>query len=462
MTEARTDTEPGRIEHLNNPPTEAGFSLPNIAERIFNTPHLIHPDKLQAILWAVSGKLGIQVDRPTDPGVLKAASGGSWMNFNGAQMIVEPPLAIIPITGTLVNRGFWVGTHSGLQSYEGIAQQLRLAESDDRIERIVLDLNTYGGEAAGVDDLASEIREISQTKPVSALIADAAASAGYYLASAASEIVTTTQGMGGSIGVVLTHGDFSGKLQQDGISVTQLHAGARKLVGSPYRPLSDQDKAELQEAVDLLHDQFVAAVASYRTDLSEKDIRATEARTYRGARLVDQGLADRVLTGRELTRELTGRTSGSRRTNSTSIPEGDAMTTKNEGGANPAAEDKTFTQADLDARLAEQAKQQKTAVAEAEQKGAKAERDRISAILSCDEAANRPKMAQHLALKTDTSAEDAQGLLAAAAEEQAPKADPVAAAMQGKSPGVSSDDGGADIESEASEEEQAANFILNA
>ena len=92
---------------------------------------------------------------------------------------------------------------------------------------------------------------------------------------------------------------------------------------------------------------------------------------------------------------------------------------------------------------------------------AKAERERISSILSCDEAANRPKMASHLALKTGTSAEDAKGLLAASAEERQAAADPLGTAMSGQSPGISSDDGGA-AESEQDETQAAATFILNA
>jgi hypothetical protein len=133
------------------------------------------------------------------------------------------------------------------------------------------------------------------------------------------------------------------------------------------------------------------------------------------------------------------------------------------GGADTAAEQQ-YTQADLDARLQEQAKQQKTAVDEAKAEGAKEERERISAILGSEEAKARPALAQKLAFSDKGySAEDASEILQAASEEtDSSKNDPLGTAMQGKSPGVSSDDGSAELEGEEAEETALANSIINA
>lgn len=449
-----------------NPPTEAGFSLPHIAARFFDTPLLIQPDKVNALAWALKGKLGLSVDRP-EGAVMDAAGPGLFGENMDPRTgyFVDRGVAVIPIRGTLVNRGAWVGTYSGLMSYEGIAKQLDLVARDDRVQAVMFDVHSYGGEATGVDDLGHMIRALE--KPTYAMIDGAGSSAAYWISAACDRVYIANSSHGGSIGVVITHMSMQKALDDAGFTVTHIHAGAEKVLGSPFKELSDSDRETLQAKVDKTYRAFVEGIAEFR-GMETEDVRATEAAVFDGPELVEQGLADGVTTGRRLLAAIQddfndpdpnrepGPLSGGSRANA--HHGGNPMSEANpQGGADKAAEQK-YTQADLDARLAEQAKHQKTAVAEATQ----AERERISSILSCDEAANRPKMAQHLALKTDTSAEDAQGLLAAAAEEQTAKSDPLAAAMQGKSPGVSSDDGGADLESEASEDEQAANFILNA
>lgn len=132
------------------------------------------------------------------------------------------------------------------------------------------------------------------------------------------------------------------------------------------------------------------------------------------------------------------------------------------GGADTAAE--TYTKAEVDELLAEAQTNQDTAVAEAQQAGAQAERKRISAILGSEEAKTRPALAQKLAFSDKGySAEDASEILQAASEEASDsKPDPLATAMQGNSPGISSDDGHPEIETEADEVDAVANRIINA
>lgn len=296
---------------------DSGFSareLPHIASRIFNAPLLIMPDKLQAIVWSIQHHFGIAgVARPENESVMLPAAGPArWETVDRGTdtrrpsgMFIDKGVAVLPITGTLVNRGSWIGTSSGLQSYEGIAQQLRMAADDPRVQQILLDINSYGGEAGGVSDLAAEIRELSQLKPVTALIADAAASAAYWLASAASLVVAQESSMGGSIGVVMTHQDVSGMAEKKGIKITHIHAGANKVIGSPFKPLSDSDKSTLQAMVDNLYEMFTAGVASYRGDkLTQDAAKQTEASVYTGQQLVDKGLADEVMTGRALLKQM--------------------------------------------------------------------------------------------------------------------------------------------------------------
>jgi ClpP class serine protease len=88
-------------------------------------------------------------------------------------------IAVIEISGVLIHRGGWIGQSSGQTSYEGIAAQIEAAANDPAVRGLALDIDSFGGEVAGVFDLADRIRAIRATKPVWAFVAEHAFSAGY-------------------------------------------------------------------------------------------------------------------------------------------------------------------------------------------------------------------------------------------------------------------------------------------
>lgn len=380
------------------------LALPHIASRIFNTPLLMAPDKLQAVLWALSQRMDIAVEAPDDPGVMRpAAAVGRWEtrdSMRGSGMLIDGGVGILPITGSLVHRGTWIGTNSGLQSYDGIAQQLRIAAEDDRIKAVLLDLNSYGGEAGGVADLAQEVRDLAATKPVRAMINDAAASAAYWIAAAAQDISITETGIAGSIGVVLTHQDISAAAEKAGVKITQIHAGANKLLGSPFKALSEADMAQLQESVDQLYALFTTRVDAYRGGKS--NARATEARIYRGQAAVDAGLADQVTTGRALLAEMQSEVAN--RGKGRPTKGNTTMSNDPKVGADAAV----YTEAQMTAAKASQFEAgKKSGVAEA----TTAERARVKAIMTSENAKGREDLAQHLAFDTALDADQAVALL---------------------------------------------------
>lgn len=435
-----------------NPANSPGFYLPNIAERLFATPLLMTPDKAQAIAWALRDRMGLTgLAEPTDDAMKAAGPGlfGETMDRRAGYHVVDG-VAVLPIQGTLVNRGAWIGASSGLTSYEGLNRQIDLIAGDDRIRAVMLDVDSRGGEASGTDDLAASIRALDQIKPVYAMIDGVGASAAYWLASAARRVYIARTSVGGSIGVVLTHYDASEAAKQQGFTITHIHAGADKVLGSPWQSLTDEDRAKLQAKVDSLYRVFVETVAEYR-GLSTEDVRATEAGVFDGPGLVEQGLADGVTTGRQLLaaiqtnfdspdpQGISGFSSGATRANGNNG--GNSMPDpKENGGAEQSAT--TYTQAEVDSLISEQRAENEDAVANARAEGAKTERDRIGAILGADAAAGRSKLAHHLAFKTEQSVEDAVAALeASGVETAAPGMSPLAAAMAGQDNRVNSDDG---------------------
>lgn len=428
------------IEHTRPSARALVLGLPNIAARVFNTPLLITPDKLQAVLWALSQRMDLSVEAPADSGVMRpAAAVGRWETRDrerGSGMLIDGGVGILPITGTLVHRGTWIGTSSGLQSYDGIAQQLRMAAEDERVKAVLLDLNTYGGEAGGVADLAAEIRELSAIKPVDALINDAAASAGYWMAAAARRVHITETGIAGSVGVVLTLQDITEAAAKAGVKITQIHAGAHKLLGSPFKALTDEERDQLQASVDQLYDLFTARVDSYRAEAGARlDSRKTEARIYRGAEAVKAGLADRVTTGRALLAEMQAEVAnrGTRRTARSSNMNSD----KGQGGA-----DAVYTEQQM---VAAKADRYDAGKRDGAKESASAERARVKTILASEHAKGREEMAQHLAFDTDLSADQATALLSKSPKSEARQAKigrlDKAIAANGGSPNVGAEDG---------------------
>lgn len=282
-----------------------------IAARAFNTPLLVEPSKAMAFLSGLGPRiLGRRVelaDLPVGTGDLGASALPARASLladplsdrlrqqGDAPYAMVDGIAVIEISGVLIHRGSWIGQSSGQTSYEGIAAQIEAAAKDPAVRGLALEIDSFGGEVAGVFDLADRIRAIRASKPVWAFLAEHAFSAGYALASQADRILLPRTGAVGSIGVVVMHADLSGQLDQDGVRVSLIHSGQHKVDGNPYAPLPEAVRADIQREIDVLRFLFADTVAAGRGGrLSQEAALATEAAVYRGTDAVAAGLADEV------------------------------------------------------------------------------------------------------------------------------------------------------------------------
>ena len=257
--------------------------LPHLAARLFGVPLAIHRPKLDVILSVLGARIGL-------------ADLAAPVGYTPAARAPGPPsgkVAVIPIHGTLVRRTSGIEAESGLASYTGIAAQLDAALASPEIAAILLDIDSPGGESAGVFDLADRIRAASEVKPVWAVANDMAFSAAYALASAATRVFVARTGGVGSIGVIAMHVDQSVKDAQDGVRYTAVFAGERKNDLNPHEPISNEAHVVLKAEVDRIYDLFVETVARHR-GLDADTVRATEAGLFFGPDAVATGLADAV------------------------------------------------------------------------------------------------------------------------------------------------------------------------
>jgi ClpP class serine protease len=277
---------------------------PELAARVFNTPLLMHPGKLDAALAGIG-------ERIVDGGVVLQGAGdridhvafergrplagrigdkvGRILDDSGRQpFAIIDGVALIPIEGTLVHKGAYVGAYSGRTSYEGLQAQVLRALRNPAIKGVVFEVDSFGGELAGAFETADLIARLSTEKPTLAILTDHALSAGYLLASAARQIIIPEHGRAGSIGA-----DFSAALEQRGIKVTVLRAGAQKMAANPFEPLADDTIRRLLVDLEAARSTFAESVGRYRGNrFTSQAALATEAQDYRGGEAVALGLAD--------------------------------------------------------------------------------------------------------------------------------------------------------------------------
>lgn len=287
------------------------MSYPFVAQRIFNVPLLIHPQKLDAIIAGLGPRLlgAPLTDRtglvgadhaPLEPALFSTRRGE---RADRGYRVVDG-VAVLNVSGALVHRSrFLMADSSFLQGYNDLAVDLEDAMGNPDVHAVLQVYDTPGGEVQGAFEYAQRVLDMRGKKPMRAIADGMAASAGYLGASAADELAITTTGYGGSVGVVMRHVDFSRALANDGITVTHVFAGAHKVDGNPFEPLPAAVRAELQGEIDAIYTEFVDAVARHRR-VDAAAVRKTEAATYRGVSAIAAGLADRIATTDQLIAEL--------------------------------------------------------------------------------------------------------------------------------------------------------------
>ncbi len=277
------------------------FVLQHIAERVLNTPLMITETKLETILSFLGPRIGLEV--PALPAGYEAVT-----DFSVSQRFREESddgIGLIPIHGTLVHRASGFDGWSGITSYEWIRSIFDEAMADRSIQTVLLDIDSSGGEVAGVFDLVDHIYQSRGTKAIYAVANESALSAAYAIASAADRVFLPRTGLAGSVGVRMVHVDQSGWDEKLGVKYTVIFAGDRKNDFSPHEPLSDAALQVARRIVGETYDLFVRTVARNR-NLSEADVRRTEAAIFHGEHAVSAGLADGVKNFGEVIETISG------------------------------------------------------------------------------------------------------------------------------------------------------------
>ena len=165
---------------------------------------------------------------------------------------------------------------------------------DPSIKAIVVRINSPGGSVAPVQEIYSELKKIE--KPVVASMGGSAASGGYYVACAADTIFANPGTLTGSIGVIMQFTQLKGLYDKVGLGHQVIKSGDFKDTGSPFRELTEQERAVLQSTVDDVYNQFVDTIFEARGNHLTRDeiVALADGRIFSGRQALDSKLLDQL------------------------------------------------------------------------------------------------------------------------------------------------------------------------
>lgn len=290
------------------------ISLPELRDRLARGPFTAHEaraaglvdgfaydDELDAAVAEVEGERTPVVSLEASPALAPRPAEIMGSRDRVAVVYIDGDMVdgrsrSVPLVGTRL-----VGSYT-------VVAALRQARQDSRVRAVVLRLETPGGSSLAADVIWREVALTAKVKPVIASMGSTAASAGYYVASAATRIFASRSTITGSIGIYYGKADVDGLLQKLGVSVvtyrTSPHADAESL----YRPFTDDERRELGAKVKQFYDTFVDRVSRGR-HLTPAEVDAVaRGKVWTGEqalerRLVDQlgGLREALAEARRLT-----------------------------------------------------------------------------------------------------------------------------------------------------------------
>ena len=190
-------------------------------------------------------------------------------------------VAVVDITGVI-------------SSADATIKLLHTYRDDSSIKAIVIRINSPGGSVAPVQEIYSELNKIE--KPIVASMGGSAASGGYYVACAADTIVANPGTLTGSIGVIMQFTQLKGLYEKVGLGHQVIKSGDFKDTGSPFRELTEQERAVLQATVDDVYNQFVDTIFEARGELltREEIVELADGRIFSGKQALDSKLLDQL------------------------------------------------------------------------------------------------------------------------------------------------------------------------
>ncbi len=201
-------------------------------------------------------------------------------------------IAIIDVSGAILD---------GEDSFA--KKQIDRVREDNDVVGVVVLINSPGGTVTGSDYIYHHLRELAKERglPLVVSMGSVCASGGYYVAMAVGDqqnaIFAEPTTWTGSIGVIIPHFDLSGTLESLGVEENSIASGPLKQMGTPTRPMTEQERKILQTLVDESFADFKQIVARGRPKLKD-DPAALDAvatgQIFTAKQALERSLVDKI------------------------------------------------------------------------------------------------------------------------------------------------------------------------
>ncbi len=239
-------------------------------------------------LWIVVGAVIVLVmGACAGIAVLVSLATGGGMGLGEAVAMVRVEGVIL--TGSAPDSPFDGG--GGAYS-DQIVKWLEQAQEDLSVKAIVLRVNSPGGSVVASDEIYQQMLKVE--KPIVVSMGELAASGGYYISAPADVIMANPATLTGSIGVITQITNLEELMEKVGVEVVVIKSGLHKDEGSPFREMTEEEKAIWQAIIDETYDQFVAIVSEGRDLPKEKVREIADGRVYTGKQAMELGLVDEL------------------------------------------------------------------------------------------------------------------------------------------------------------------------
>ena len=214
--------------------------------------------------------------------------------FTPIQKKEEGEVVTLRISGVLESQLSFLSWLFGGSSTYDIQKEIEILAKDNSISKVILDIDSPGGDISGIQAVANSIYE-NREKFV-AYVHDNSYSAACWIASACSQVILASETAGiGSIGVVMIHQDISQLEEKIGIKTTEIYSGKYKRIASNHKPLSEEGLETLQKQTDYFYSIFVKDIAKFRGKTEENVIQyMAEGKIFIGQQAIECGLADAI------------------------------------------------------------------------------------------------------------------------------------------------------------------------
>ncbi len=210
---------------------------------------------------------------------------------------IRDGVGVLPIMGMIIPKSnFFTLWFGGFAALDLLERDFRSLVAREDVHTIILDIDSAGGNAFGVQQFANIIFDSRNTKSIIAVTAGMMASAAMWIGAAASKVfITGDVTVVGSIGTVTTHTDISKLNERIGITQTEVAAGKYKRVPSALEPLTEEGRLILKGQVEHANEAFIFDIAKFRGVKPSAVNKMAEGRTFIGTQGIDVGLIDGLL-----------------------------------------------------------------------------------------------------------------------------------------------------------------------